>query len=216
VALEIIGAGFGRTGTLSLKTALEQLGYRCHHMMEVMANPAQAPAFTAAAKGDTSGLAAALDGYRATVDWPSCVFWRDLLELNPDAKVLLSVRPSDRWWNSFRQTIYEVMTRPQPEGVDIPAEFLAVMEMGMTVVRDRSFGADLASMTDEQVVAVYEAHNQDVRDNAPADRFLEFDVVQGWEPLCAFLGVPVPDEPFPNVNDTAQFRAMFGLDPLPQ
>jgi hypothetical protein len=214
VSLEVIGAGFGRTGTLSLKTALEQLGYRCHHMMEVFANPSQAPAFTAAARGDTSGLAAALAGYRATVDWPSCVFWRELLGRRyPDAKVLLSVRPADRWWNSFRQTIYEVMTRPRPEGMQLPPEFEAVIEMGDTVVRDRSFGADLESMTQEQIVAIYEAHNQSVRDDAPPDRFLEFDVVQGWKPLCAFLGVDVPDEPFPNVNDTAQFRAMFGLAP---
>lgn len=211
VTLAVIGAGFGRTGTLSLKTALERLGLRCHHMMEVMANPDQAPAFTAAARGDTSGLTTALAEYEATVDWPSCAFWRELLEHNPDAKVLLSVRPSDRWWNSFSQTIYEVMTRPRPEGMEIPAPFLGVMEMGQTVVGERSFGGRLPEMTPEEIVAVYEAHNQDVRDHAPPDRFLEFDVVQGWEPLCAFLGVDVPDEPFPNVNDTAQFRSMFGL-----
>jgi hypothetical protein len=213
MTLEVIGAGFGRTGTLSLKTALEQLGYPCHHMMEVMANPLQAPAFTAAARGDASGLPDALAPYRATVDWPSCVFWRELLEQNPDAKVLLSVRPSDRWWNSFSQTIHAVMTRPQPEG-ELPEPFAGVIEMAAEVVGVRSFG-DIGSLTPEQIVAVYEAHNEDVRDNAPADRFLEFDVVQGWEPLCSFLGVDVPPgEPFPNVNDTAQFRAMFGLEPL--
>jgi hypothetical protein len=216
MTLEVIGAGFGRTGTLSLKTALERLGFPCHHMMEVFANPSQAPAFTAAAGGDTSGLVAALDGYRATVDWPACVFWRELLGLHPDAKVLLSVRPSEKWWNSFRQTIFEVITREQPEGMTPPPELAAVMEMGQAVVRDRTFGPDLASMTESEIVGVYEAHNQAVRDEAPADRFLEFDVVQGWEPLCTFLEVPVPDEPFPNVNDTAQFRAMFGLDALPQ
>jgi hypothetical protein len=214
VTLDVIGAGFGRTGTLSLKTALEQLGYPCHHMMEVMANPAQAPAFTAAARGDASQLPGALAAYRATVDWPSCVFWRELLAMNPDAKVLLSVRPSDRWWNSFSQTIHAVMTRDMPDGVELPEPFAGVMEMAAEVVGVRSFG-DIRSLTPEQIVAVYEAHNQDVRDNAPADRFLEFDVVQGWEPLCAFLGVDGPDEPFPNVNDTAQFRAMFGLDALP-
>jgi hypothetical protein len=217
MTLEVIGAGFGRTGTLSLKTALEQLGFPCHHMMEVMANPEQAPAFTAAARGDASGLSGALASYRATVDWPSCVFWRELLALNPDAKVLLSVRPSDRWWNSFRQTIHEVMTRPQPEGIELPEPFANVLEMASEVVGLRSFGPDLPTLTPEQIVAVYEAHNQDVRDHAPADRFLEFDVVQGWAPLCDFLGVDVPPgEPFPNVNDTAQFRAMFGLDPLPE
>lgn len=215
MTLEIIGAGFGRTGTLSLKTALEHLGYPCHHMMEVMANPAQAPAFTAAARGDSSGLAGALAPYRATVDWPSCAFWRELLALNPHAKVLLSVRPSDRWWNSFSQTIHAVMTRDVPPDVELPEEFRAIVDMGNEVVKLRSFGERFAEMSSDEIVAVYEAHNQDVRDNAPPDRFLEFDVVQGWEPLCAFLRVDVPDEPFPNVNDTTQFRAMFGLGPLP-
>jgi hypothetical protein len=214
VSLDIIGAGFGRTGTLSLKTALEQLGFPCHHMMEVMANPEQAPAFTAAARGDASRLPEALAPYRATVDWPSCVFWRELLDLNPDAKVLLSVRPSDRWWNSFSQTIHQVMTRDMPADVELPEPFAGVIEMASEVVGARSFG-DIRSLTPEQIVAVYEAHNQDVRDHAPADRFLEFDVAQGWAPLCGFLGVDVPPgEPFPNVNDTAQFRAMFGLEPL--
>jgi hypothetical protein len=216
VTIEVIGAGFGRTGTLSLKTALEQLGFPCHHMMEVFANPTQAPAFTAAARGDTSRLPDALAPYRATVDWPSCVFWRELLALNPDAKVLLSVRPSDRWWNSFSQTIHAVMTQGgPPDGVEVPPPFGDVLEMASEVVRTRSFGPDFESLTPDQIVAAYEAHNQDVRDNAPADRFLEFDVVQGWEPLCTFLGVDVPPgEPFPNVNDTAEFRAMFGLPPL--
>lgn len=216
MALDVIGAGFGRTGTLSLKTALEHLGFeRCHHMMEVMANPAQAPVWTAACRGERVDFDALLAGYRATVDWPACVFWRELMAAYPDAKILLSVRPSARWFASFRSTIYEVMTRQLPQGVEIPAPFADVAEMGAAVVRDRSFGRDLAAMTEAEIIATYEAHNQSVRDGVPDDRLLEFDVVQGWAPLCAFLEVDVPDEPFPNMNDTAQFRQMFGLAPLP-
>lgn len=216
MTLEVIGAGFGRTGTLSLKTALEQLGFTgCYHMYEVMAHLEHAPVWTAASRGEDVDFDTLLIGYRATVDWPACVFWRELMAVFPDAKVLLSVRPPERWFSSFRNTIYEVMSRPRPEGVELPPEFEGLMTMADEVVRDRSFGPRFTDLDDAAIIAAYEAHNQEVRDGVPADRLLEFDVAQGWAPLCAFLGVAVPDDPFPNVNDTATFRQMFGLDALP-
>jgi len=209
----VIGAGFGRTGTLSTKTALERLGFdRCYHMMEVFAHVEHAPVWSAAARGEAVDFDALFDGYRATVDWPACAFWQELMAAYPEAKVLLSVRPAEVWFASFRDTIFEVMTRPQPEDVELPPGFAALGEMASLVVRDRSFGPDLATMSDAEIIAAYERHNAAVRAAVPADRLLEFDVVQGWEPLCAFLGVDVPDEPFPNVNDRAEFRRMFGLD----
>lgn len=216
VTLAVIGAGFGRTGTLSLKTALERLGFdRCFHMMEVFANPEKAPVFTAASRGEPVDWDAVFDGYRATVDWPACVFWRDLMAAYPDAKVLLSVRPAGSWLKSFKDTIYELMTRLPTLSPDPPAELGAIAEMAGRTVCDRSFGPGFAEMDDEALVDAFERHNQSVRDGVPADRLLEFDVAQGWAPLCRFLGVDVPDEPFPNVNDKAEFRRMFGLDPQP-
>jgi hypothetical protein len=213
MSLEVIGAGFGRTGTLSLKTALEHLGYeRCYHMYEVLANLHHAPVWTAADGGEPVDWDLLFEGYRATVDWPACVFWRELMDAFPDAKVLLSVRPPERWYESFRSTIYELMTRELPPGVELPPEFAGLTEMADRVVRDRSFGPRFAEMTRDELIGAYEAHNQSVRDGVPADRLLEFDVAQGWEPLCGFLGRDVPAEPFPNVNDKAQFRMLFGLD----
>lgn len=209
MGLEVIGAGFGRTGTLSLKTALERLGFGpCYHMVEVFANPHHAETWLAACAGDAVPWDDVLADYRATVDWPACAFWDALAGAYPDAKVLLSVRPPERWWPSFRDTIYEVLQRDVP--ADAPHPVQSVMTMGRRVVRDRSLGGRLGDEAD--VIAAYERHNAAVRAAADPARFLEFDVAQGWEPLCAFLGVDVPDEPFPNLNDTAQFRQAFGLE----
>jgi sulfotransferase family protein len=208
--LEVIGAGFGRTGTLSLKLALERLGFApCYHMAEVLNDPRRAEAWIAAADGATGGLREALRGYRATVDWPACAFWRELTGLFPEARVLLSVRPPERWYASFRETIYEALTRVLSDPAPAP-EMLPFRRLGQRVVVDRSFGGRLGSR--EEIVAAYERHNAEVRAAVPPGRLLEFDVARGWGPLCAFLDVDAPDEPFPNVNDREFFRAAFGLD----
>lgn len=209
--LQVVGAGFGRTGTLSLKAALERLlGGPCYHMAEVFAHVEHAPAWTAASRGDTSALADVLDGYVATVDWPACELWAELAAANPDAKVLLSTRPSDRWWSSYEATIHQLMSMPgPPPGVEVDPALAALAEMADAVLREGSFGGSYETLGRAEIIAAYERHNAAVRATAPADRFLEFDVVQGWEPLCAFLGVDVPDEPFPNVNDRDSFWQMF-------
>lgn len=210
MGLDVIGAGFGRTGTLSLKTALERLGFAgCYHMFEVFAHPEHADTWTRAARGEAVDWASLMAGYRATVDWPACEFWRQLLDAFPDAKVLLSVRPADRWYESFHETIERVLTMPRPGG-DAGA-FSAIAEMGDVTVLQRSFAGRVGDR--DHVIACFERHNDEVRQSVPPDRLLEFDVTEGWEPLCAFLGVPVPGDPFPNVNDRAFFQSMFQLDP---
>lgn len=211
--LKVIGAGFGRTGTLSLKAALERLlGGRCYHMAEVYAHRDHAPAWTAAVRGDVSGASAILEDYAATVDWPACELWSELAAAHPDAKVLLSTRPTERWWSSYEATIHQLLSMTAGMSLDdAPAEARDMIEMAIEVIVRRSFGAeDYATLDRDRIVGAYEAHNAEVRATAPADRFLEFDVAQGWEPLCAFLGVDVPDEPFPNVNDREQFWQTFG------
>jgi len=210
--LQVIGAGFGRTGTHSLKTALEQLlGGRCYHMYEVLSDLQRADAWAAAAKGERVDWHAVFDGYVATVDWPACVLWEDIAAAFPDAKILLSTRPADRWWASYSRTIHELMLR-QPPREEIPEGFRGVYDMADLLIRERSFGGDYDTKGEAELTAAYERHNAEVRAAAPKDRFLDFDVADGWEPLCAFLGVPVPDGPFPNLNDSAQFRSLFGLD----
>lgn len=210
--LQVIGAGFGRTGTLSTKAALEQLtGGRCYHMFEALAHPEHLPAWLAAADGQADGLRDVLADYTCTVDWPGCSLWRELMELFPDAKVLLSVRPPHRWWASYRETVHQLMLRGVPDPDEVSPDFYAVSLFGDRLTK-RSFPENYADLDEADFIAAYTRHNAEVRSSVPEDRLLEFDVAAGWDPLCEFLGVPAPKEPFPRLNDTAKFRALFGLD----
>jgi hypothetical protein len=207
--LEVIGAGFGRTGTLSFKLALEQLGLGpCYHMLEVFGSADHISTWSDAIAGEPVAWDALLDGYRSTCDWPACTFWRDLRAANPGAKVVLTRRDPDAWYTSMGATIFESLARP----VKDDAEAMMVDQHRMTreLILERTFGGDLGR---EHVLAVLAAHERDVISSVPPEELLVYDVAEGWEPLCAFLGVPVPAEPFPNTNTTADFRTMVGLDP---
>lgn len=201
MSLSVIGAGFGRTGTLSLKMALEQLGFaRCHHMMEVFAHPDQASVWHAAARGEKIDWDALLEGYRASVDWPSCHFWRELAAYYPDARVILSTRDPGRWYKSISQTIFRVMEDdPPPAG---PGQ--DVLGMAKYIVQEKTFGG----RTDEaHVLDVLARHEAEVKRTIALARLFVFDVAEGWGPLCRFLGVAVPEVPFPRSNSTEEFNA---------
>lgn len=201
MTLSVIGAGFGRMGTLSLKLALEQLGFApCHHMTEVFANPHQAPQWYAAARGEAVDWDALLKGYKALVDWPGCHFWRELTAHFPDAKVILSTRDHERWYESMTNTIFRAV------GSELPPEGPAreVLQMASYVVRDRTFGGNLDKA---HVLDVLARHEAEVKRAIPARRLLVFNVSEGWDPLCRFLGVPVPETPFPRTNSTEEFQA---------
>jgi hypothetical protein len=201
--MDVIGAGFGRTGTLSLKLALEQLGHGpCLHMLPLLDDPQRAALFHRAAEGDTESLDKALDGHRSTVDWPGAYFWRELAGRHPAAKVVLTVRDPQRWYESAHGTIFQAATHP-PEGGD--ESVAAGRGMLRAIVWQGTFGGRFADR--EHAVRVFTEHNAAVRAEIPADRLLEFEVSDGWPPLCDFLGVPVPDVPFPRTNDGATFRA---------
>lgn len=201
--MDVIGAGFGRTGTLSLKAALERLGFGpCMHMLPVLADPDRARLFHKAADGDRVSLDAALAGFRSTVDWPGAYFWRDLVARHPAAKVVLTVRDPQQWYDSADRTIYRAATGPRPPDDDLAA----AVDMTHAVVWDGTFGGRFADR--DHAVRVFTEHNAAVRRAVPAGRLLEYEVAQGWGPLCAFLGVPAPDEPFPRLNDRATFEAM--------
>lgn len=203
MALEVIGAGFGRTGTLSLKHALERLGAGpCYHMVAVREHPHHDELWRRAGRGDAVDWEALFAGYRSAVDWPSCNFWEQQMAAFPDAKVILTVRDSQRWYESIMQTIYAVSRAPLEQ--DTP-ERRAHRAMVLEVVWHGLFDDRMDDR--EHVVAVYEAHNRRVRDTVPAGRFLQLDPREGWPPLCAFLGCDVPDEPFPHVNSTSDFLA---------
>lgn len=205
--LKVIGTGFGRTGSHSLKLALEMLGFGpCYHMMEVFAHPEHIAVWDGLAAGTRSDFDTALAGFPATVDWPSTYFWRQLMARNPGAKILHSERPSEEWWQSISRTIFASLTRPVSD--DGPHWQAGFRDMTHRVILGGTFGDDLSK---ENAIAVYERHNRAVREEVPADRLLVFNSREGWEPLCHFLGVAVPDVAFPKTNSTDEFRARVGL-----
>jgi hypothetical protein len=208
MALEVVGAGLGRTGTHSLKLALEQLlGGPCYHMYEVMQHPDDIAVWQAAADGEAVDWHALFADYKAAVDWPEASFWREVADAYPDALVLLSVRPADKWWESANNTIWKVAQREAPE------EFPPMMKDQMRMVRTLLSKRFCENPFDEaEAKAAYERHNAEVRASVPADRLLVWEPGDGWEPICHALGRPVPDTPFPHVNTTTEFQAMLGLD----
>jgi len=212
--VKVIGAGFGRTGTMSLKVALERLGVGpCYHMTEVFAHPEHTEFWVSAWRGEQVDWDGVLGDYEAAVDWPACTFYEELVERHPDAKVILSVRDPERWYESVRNTIYEL-------SVVVPRHPL--YRIGYTLVSLIMFrGSGNANLADEIIwegtfdgrfedrtyaVEVFRRHNAEVRHHVPADRLLVYDVKSGWGPLCDFLGVEEPEEPFPHTNETAQMR----------
>jgi len=211
MALKLIGAGLGRTGTLSLKAALERIGYGpCFHMIEVLTAPERGRQWLEQTWSGIHDWDAIFRGYRATVDWPAAAFWRELVERYPDAKVLLSLRDADRWYDSVMNTIYPVMTQGPPERA--PKILRDFHEMVYDLIFERTFEGRLGERAHAK--RVFEEHNQAVIASLPASRLLVYQAGDGWEPICRFLEVPVPEDDFPHLNDTAWYRARTGLPPI--
>jgi hypothetical protein len=202
MSLKVIGAGFGRTGTLSLKGALEQLGFaKCYHMMEVSQHPDHMQTWAQAHNGKAIDWDQLFTGYEATVDWPSCNLWREQAAHYPQAKILLSLRDPDAWYDSVMNTIYPSSSALIDSDDDnLKAFGTWVMDVIWNYVFD-------GKMDDRQhVINQFNRHNQAVIDEVPSDRLLVFDAKQGWQPLCEFLDVPVPDTEYPHTNTTKQFK----------
>jgi hypothetical protein len=204
VTLRVVGAGLGRTGTNSLKVALEQLlGEPCYHMSEVGNHPEHAGLWAAAYAGEATNWDELFTGYAAAVDWPAAGLWQKTAEAYPDALILLSVRSADSWWTSCSSTIFNHLEAQLAEN-DMTNPWTAMLA-GM-------MGAFTYDWRDEGAAkAAFEAHNAEVRRTA-GDRLLEWQPSDGWEPICERLGLPVPNEPFPHTNTTADMRAHLGLD----
>lgn len=215
MTLSVIGAGLGRTGTLSLRTALERLGLGpCYHMREVLQRPEHVEIWDRAADGKQVDWEVLPGSYRSAVDWPVCAFYRELTKRYPQAKVILTKRDPERWHSSVMETIYPFMAKAVLEGD--PA-LQAWGAMAHKLILEQTFGGRLADR--EHAIAVYERHNEAVRRTIPPERLLVYEIAQGWEPLCRFLDLPVPEEPFPQVNTKAEYRerivARFGGDKKP-
>ena len=201
MALDIIGPGFGRTGTSSLKTALEHLGFGpAHHMFEVRDNPIQLPYWQAVARGEKPTWDEVFHGYRSQVDWPGARYWRELAAYYPNAKIILTVRDADDWYDSFATTIMRLLaargTIPDPH-------LSGLVDMGHVLIEEGVFSGRTADR--DYAIAKFKAHNAEVEAAFPASRLLTFDVSEGWGPLCRFLGCEVPGISFPKLNSSKQF-----------
>lgn len=202
MALDVIGAGFGRTGTRSLQLALQQLGFeKCYHMIEVFQHADHNALWEAAANGEPPQWDSIFDGYRAGVDWPVAGFWRELADYYPDAKVILSTRDPESWFRSVHNTIYpSTVAALQSED---PAERRWAAWANKLI-----WEGDLEGKVDDHdgAIEVFNRHLDTVEASIAPERLLRFEASDGWDPLCAFLGVPVPDAPYPRTNSTEDFQ----------
>ncbi len=221
--MRVVGAGFGRTGTTSLKAALERLGFGLSYSLsEVFANPEHADFWEAARRGpageevDWEGF---LAGYGVAVDWPACSFYEEIMEAFPEAPVILTVRDPAPWYESTRSTIYELRrltTGPLPvraafalAGLFVPG-VTGTVRLADHLVWEGTFDGRFEDR--EYAMEVFERHNEAVRRRVPKERLLVFDVREGWAPLCDFFGVEVPEAPFPRLNEARQMRRrLLGL-----
>ncbi|MEU4802848.1 sulfotransferase family protein [Actinosynnema sp. NPDC023587] len=205
--MKVIGVGFGRTGTLSVKAALEELGFGpCYHMVTAVERPEHLRLWNAAHRGDRVDWDQVFAGFESTVDWPACDFRPELVERYPDAKVVLTVRDPERWYDSFADTLVPLWTEDSAVAATAPERYREYFRL-VRGIATRTFGGRLEDKA--HVVEVYRRHNDEVRAAVPADRLLVHEVKDGWEPLCRFLGVPVPTgREFPHLNDRASYHAM--------
>lgn len=197
MTLKLIGAGFGRTGTLSLKQALEELGFGpCYHMEEVMKRPWRTSTWHKIAQGAAPDWDAVFAGYQATVDWPGCNYYQELMAAYPDAKVVLSVRDPVHWYDSAYNTIYALTKIKGAERVPLVGQHI-------DFIKDLTWDGVFHGRFEERdyAIQIFKEHIAAVTETVPSQKLLVFNVKEGWEPLCHFLDVPIPERSFPHVND---------------
>lgn len=209
MALKVIGAGFSRTGTLSMKSALEQLGFEpCYHGAEVVLprpdyNDGHLDAwhdhYVGGMRMDWPWL---LRRYMASVDMPACLHYRELMRTFPDAKVVLTTRDPDDWFDSWQALWSAIDEVRDPRKIVRFHKFLPLLD----AIVDRHMGGRIERASN---IDFFNRHIEAVRRDVPADRLLEFKVTDGWEPLCRFLGVEVPRSSFPHLNEREYTRDLF-------
>ncbi len=196
MTLRVVGAGWGRTGTFSLKLALETLlGAPCYHMREVFNHPEQVPIWHNAALGTMPNWNTFFADYAAAVDGPAARFWPELIDVFPDALVLLSIRDPEAWWNSSSKTVFKVGSRHSDEHWAMIQAVRAARGLPNTQDRDVAIRA-------------FEAHNAQVQETVPSDRLLVWQPGDGWGPICKALDLPIPDEPFPRSNTKEEWLSL--------
>ena len=208
MALEVIGAGLGRTGTTSLKQALERLlGGPCYHMFDLLQHPEHVPIWEQALDDGAPDWNLLFSGYRAAVDWIAATFYDQLATAYPQAIVLLSTRDPEEWWRSVNRTAFESLASNQEDDV-LTKALTPTRELTLRMLNERF----TPRWTEEaEAKRAYSRHNASVRATVPAGRPVEWQLGDGWAPICEALGSPIPDEPFPHVNTSAEFRSWLRL-----
>lgn len=212
MAIKVIGAGFGRTGTASLKVAIEQLGFvKCYHSESLGDHPEHKQIWFDLLAGKPIDWDTLFDGYQGAMGLPTVFFYREMMTQYPDAKVILTLRDPERWYESASQTILQMPSTPQLTMMRVISLFkpelkkiLPIVMVGREIGTKHFFKGNLSK---EHVIQRFHKHNEQVRQTVPPEKLLEYEVKQGWEPLCEFLDVPVPDEPFPRTNTLEMFRS---------
>ena len=212
MAIKVIGAGMGRTGTASMKKALEDLGFnKCYHMLELMADPYRVVHWENISQQKPTDWDAWMEGYQAAVDFPTCLYYKEMMEYYPDAKVVLTVRDPEKWFESASNTIFTMRPKAWQWAM---MYFIGIfsrkvrytIRVGKTGMRTIGELFERNELKKETAIRVFNAHNEEVKRTVPADRLLVYSVKEGWEPLCEFLGVPVPEHSFPHLNQRADFK----------
>ena len=216
--MKLIGAGLPRTATTTQMIALEMLGLPCYHMRDMMADlETSVPQWRQALEGNGQ-WDEIFAGKESTVDFPASYFWRELIDVYPDAKVLLSVRSGESWVDSMENTIAQIwfgdslmhhLAQAQYQIDPVYAGWLDVLH-DMWEKRDMLLNTD---GNPELLATQMEAWNQEVIDTVPPDRLLVWNPKDGWEPLCELLELPVPEQPLPHVNDTENFQKSLMMAP---
>ncbi len=210
MALQVIGAGFGRTGTLSMKSALETLGYvKTHHMLEVFPSKQQVRLWHDIAHGKPPQWDAVFDGFQASVDFPSSGYYQELCNHYPDAKVVLTVRDADGWYRSAKDTIYAISKAVPNWLIALVPHVRKNMEMVNAAVWDHVFQGRFED--EAYAKAVFLKHIEAVKASVPPEKLLVFHPKEGWGPLCAFLECETPNTEFPRLNDSAEFKRRISV-----
>ncbi|MEZ4592150.1 MAG: sulfotransferase [Chloroflexota bacterium] len=208
MSLKVIGSGFGRTGTLSLKAALEILGVGpCYHMQEVIKRPSHIKKWQQIGRGQTVPWESIFRNFQATVDYPASTFYRELLDAYPDAKVIHTVRDPERWYASTDETIFRAMHGLPAWAPKLIWPLGQFKEMQEKIIWQGVFNGRFPNRP--YAIQRFHAYTEEVKQNVPPEKLLIFQVKEGWQPLCDFLGVPVPDVPFPHVNDRENILRQF-------
>jgi len=210
MSIKVIGAGFGRTGTASLRAALEEFGFsKCYHMYHLIEHPREIEFWENLNQGKQVDYDTFFEGFQSILGFPGYSFYHQLMQYYPDAKVILSVRDPEKWYESMLKTIIRANSAAKPaENFAEKTNLERIYKLQIDLVFKGYFQEEFENKS--YIIKRFQQRIEEVKSIVPAKRLLVYDITQGWEPLCSFLKVPVPDKPLFHLNERAQFISIFG------